>query len=140
MQISFLTFSNILCNISFFLYLCTNMTWSTHWIFKTGSKGRCTFIQKYSRFFDTDKEVKVRTCRQNFSYIFISRQRRIFSPTRTASIVKMKATRVFVVFFVLVNHTVKIHAFGFITKQFSMDNRIISVFNLKSTDLKYKWS
>lgn len=139
MQISFLTFSNILCNISFFLYLCTNMTWSTHWIFKTGSKGRCTFIQKYSRFFNTDKEIKVRTCRQNFSYIFISRQltENLFS--YKDNLYSKDEDYSGICFFVLMNHTVKIHAFGFITKQFSMDNRI-NVFHLKSTDQKYKWS
>lgn len=41
-------------------------------------------------------------------------------------------------FFVLVNYIVKICVFGFIIKQFLMDNRIISVFYFKSIDLKYK--
>lgn len=54
-------------------------------------------------------------------------------------IVKIKTTWVFVVFLCWW-FIVKIRTFGFTTKQCSMDNKITSVFHLKSTDLKYKWS
>lgn len=56
-----------------------------------------------------------------------------------ALIVKIKTTWVFVVFLCWW-FIVKIRTFGFTTKQCSMDNKITSVFHLKSTDLKYKWS
>lgn len=56
-----------------------------------------------------------------------------------ALIVKIKTTWVFVVFLCWW-FIVKIRTFGFTTKRCSMDNKITSVFHLKSTDLKYKWS